>query len=53
MILRHLYITEKQLKNLEKESKEKEIKVSEVVRRIFDKYFEEKERLKNESREKR
>lgn len=44
MITKHLYITPIQLKRLEKESKEKQVKVSELVRRILDKHFEEKDK---------
>lgn len=35
----NLYITEKQYKQLKKQAKNKEIRVSELVRNIFDKYF--------------
>jgi len=37
----HIFLTDKQIKNLSKEAKEKELKVSELIRRIIDKYYEE------------
>lgn len=45
----HIFLTDKQIKNLNKEAKEKELKVSELIRRIIDKYYEEdgKENGKN------
>ncbi len=37
---RDLYITDKQDEQLRERAKEKEIRVSELVRNILDKYFE-------------
>jgi len=35
----NLYITEKQYKQLKKQAEKKEIRVSELIRNIFDKHF--------------
>ena len=44
MIHKNYYLSEKQVKQLEKEAKEKTLRPAELLRRILDKYFEEKER---------
>lgn len=46
MIHKNYYLSEKQVKNLEKEAKELTINSAELLRRIIDKYFEEKESKK-------
>jgi len=47
MVHKNYYLSEKQVKTLEKEAKELTIKPAELLRRILDKYFEEKELKKS------
>ena len=46
MIRRQIYYTEQQIKKLKAEANKTGIKVSELVRRIIDEYFDNKEKNK-------
>jgi hypothetical protein len=46
MIHKNYYLSEKQVKLLEKEAKELTLKPAELLRRILDKHYEEKESKK-------
>lgn len=49
MKLRHYYLTEPQIKALEKEAKLKDMAISEIVRRAIDDHLE-KEKNKNDTK---
>jgi hypothetical protein len=49
MLRKHLYLNKLQIQKLEKEAREKQLKVSELIRRIIDKHYESGD--KNESKD--
>lgn len=43
----NFYLTEVEIENIQKEAKSKDLSMSEIIRRILDKYYEEQSQYDN------